>query len=1221
MLMEFLSSRISTNLQISAPISFLTWKGTRYCSTLTIPNSKRFPLQLPLSTNVFRTIPSRNFRISAHFGRASSRQNYLRKKLTKQHKQHQVSEDLHKLNTHDSNFESSSEMTLNLERGSGVSDEPLDAYGEVRKNVDKLSQNEGVIELGKDFRKKNIGESIMWNKLEGWVEQYKKDSQFWGIGTGPIFSVFQDAEGKVERVVVNEDEILRRSRVDPQLDNEDEVLAEVDFKISFAKDLAREMEEGSNVIPKNSSVAKFVQSGAEGSRFVEAVRSVAVKSVSFPSMSKVGVLVLCGLSVVWAIRGLFTVGKDSKGEYTAFEKEMLRRKMKARTKEEKMVKGSVEVMQVPVEPKGVSLNRPQLDKEELVNSIIKAKGSNNQLGIVDQTSENELQGKIEEIRAMARHARETERRDALQKSNATSKNELPREEEVSVEDIDERREHVSITDSDTDTDDGIELSINGASDDKCETELHNITPNGSLKSEVSYEKEVSASSNLTDANVHSDGSDQYKNSSPKKIRIIKYAKEAREYLLRKHQTPVGNQKDDVGNNEHADISSLVPTANVASGNTSPVMDLTEKVHDPTPTSGIDEFSYPFEDCSLGSETPQGNADNLNHSETSRIYSDHDVNISNKVAGVPVDNIPKAKDTDIETRWTCNSSSDTSSFLGGIQKSKVDAPGKPQTEKVPTQLRNHKSEDTANNGTLVGIQESVFATSDEVNDTTNELAPLVSKENWMEKNFNEFEPIVDKIGAGFRDSYQLAKEKASQGLGSETDLTQLKSDDAESELEWMKDERLREIVFKVRDNELSGRDPFHLMDEEDKLAFFNGLDKKVEQENRKLLKLHEYLHSNIDNLDYGADGISVYDPPEKVIPRWKVPPAERNPEFLNNFVEQRKELVSEGLKSSFLSRKTAKEDVNTSEKLSSLENSAVAANDSDPRAEVKKDISVSSKTVIEGSDGSIRAGKKQGKAFWQHTKKWSEGFLESYNAESDPEAKAVMRDIGEDLDRWITEKEIKEAAELMDKLPEKGFIKQKLNKVRREMELYGPQAVVSKYREYAEEKEEDYLWWLDLPHVLCIELYTVEDGEERAGFYSLEMAADLELDPKPYHVIAFEDAGDCKNLCYIIQAKMEMLGNGNVFVIARPPKDAYREAKANGFSVTVIKKGQLQLNMDQTLEEVEESIAEIGSKIYHDSITKERSVDVNGLMKGVFGITKPTTKRKKSKRKSRRQIKP
>ncbi len=50
-----------------------------------------------------------------------------------------------------------------------------------------------------------------------------------------------------------------------------------------------------------------------------------------------------------------------------------------------------------------------------------------------------------------------------------------------------------------------------------------------------------------------------------------------------------------------------------------------------------------------------------------------------------------------------------------------------------------------------------------------------------------------------------------------------------------------------------------------------------------------------------------------------------------------------------------------------------------------------------------------------------------------------------------------------------------------------------------------------------------------------MAADLELEPKPYHVIAFEDAGDCKNLCCIIQTHMDMLGNGHAFVVPRPPK--------------------------------------------------------------------------------------
>lgn len=67
------------------------------------------------------------------------------------------------------------------------------------------------------------------------------------------------------------------------------------------------------------------------------------------------------------------------------------------------------------------------------------------------------------------------------------------------------------------------------------------------------------------------------------------------------------------------------------------------------------------------------------------------------------------------------------------------------------------------------------------------------------------------------------------------------------------------------------------------------------------------------------------------------------------------------------------------------------------------------------------------------------------------------------------------------------------------------------------------------------MYTTQNGEQKIGFYSLEMAADLELEPKPCHVIAFEDAGDCKNLCCIIQTHMDMLGNGHAFVIPRPPK--------------------------------------------------------------------------------------
>ncbi|KAL8494912.1 hypothetical protein ACS0TY_019176 [Phlomoides rotata] len=1232
--MEFSNSTNSITPQFSPAIPVLSWKCRKKPPILTIPNLRKTPFHSSFSLCLFRSVPSRNFQVSAHFGRRSNRQNYLRKKLTQQPQRKQVSENLvHEFDTvhsYESNFNNFGETRDNLDRQNNES--AFENYSEDVKNVERSIPDEGVKQLESELRGKKIGESIMWNKLESWVEQYKKDSEFWGMGTGPIFTIFQDAEGKVERVVVNEDEIMSRSRVDPRLDNETEDLAEVNYKTTFAKDLAREMENGSNVIPKNSSVAKFLLSGGESRlNIMETIRGVSLKPGTFSRMSRVGVLVLCGLSVVWAIRGLFTVWSDTK-ELTRLEKEMLRRKIKARKEEGESMKGVVEVIQDPVEPKSIPFRRPQLDKEELVDRITKAKGSNS----LFEFQNMEFKDKIEEIRAMARDARETERKDSLTRKgdeedlqgseelpthSATPENDLPTLNVVCDRDSDETGEDMSLTSPNNDNG----QFIDEASDQKCETQIRNV-PNGteSLRLDVSNQKLVLESSDLNETNLHSDGascqSGQIENSSRKKFRIIKSVKEAREYLSRKHHSEEVNQHQEVRNYEQSDIASPVSSETVASGNASQILDLTDKVNDSSSLSQIDDFSYPSIDYRKGSETAEGNVDGLNDLKKSRISSGHEASVSNKNAGISVYNIPGEKESDVMTSQTCNSENETDG-MSDTKSFEVDR-GVSFPKEVSSPLKSHISKDVGIKENLVAPQEPATAKANEVKDRTAELAPLVNNESWIENNFHEFEPIVKKIGVGYRDSYYLAREKA--GKGSEMDLEQLTSDDAENELEWMKDEKLREIVLKVRDNELSGKDPFHLMEEEDKRAFFGGLEKKVEQENEKLLQLHEYFHSNIENLDYGADGISLYDPPEKIIPRWKVPPAGKNPEFLNNFLEQRKALVAEGLKNSVISKKTAKDSVHKSHKPSSPENSPVAAVVSDQRTKLQNDNSASSRTIIEGSDGSVRAGKKSGKEFWQHTKKWSQGFLESYNAETDPEVKATMREMGKDLDRWITEKEIQEAADLMEKIPEKGqnFIKQKLAKVKREMELFGPQAVMSKYGEYAEEKGEDYLWWLDLPFVLCIELYTVENGEQRVGFYSLEMAADLELDPKQYHVIAFEDAGDCKNLCYIIQAKLEILGNGNAFVVARPPKDAFREAKTNGFSVTVIRKGQLQLNVDQTLEEVEKSILEIGSKTYHDKITKERSVDINTLMKGVFGLSNPAkTKRKRSKRKSKRRIKP
>lgn len=862
--MEFSnSSTVPINPQFSPAIPFLSWKKP---STLTIPYSRKIPSHSSFSLCLFRSVPSTNFQVSAHFGRRSNRQNYLRKKLTQQPQRKQVSENLvhefEAVDSSESNFNSFNETKDNLGKRSSLNNESaFDNYSEDVKNIERSIPDEGFKQLESELRETKIGESIMWNKLESWVEQYKKDSEFWGMGTGPIFTIFQDAEGKVERVVVNEDEIIRRSRVDPLSGNETEDMDEVNYKISFAKDLAREMENGSNVIPKNSSVAKFLLSGGESHlNIMEKIRGVSLKPGTFSRMSRVGVLVLCGLSVVWAIRGLFKVGNDSK-ELTSLEKEMLRRKIKARKEEDEIVKGIVEVIQDPVEPKSMPFRRPQLDKEELVDRITKAKGSNSLMEFQNM----EFKDKIEEIRAMARHARETERNDSLTRNvdeedhqgseqlpthSATPENDFPTQKEVRDRDSDETGDYMSLTDSSNDNG----QSIDEASDEKCETQILNV-PKGteSLRLDMSNQKLVPESSDLNGTNLHSDGtvcqSSLIENSTRKKFRIIKSAKEAREYLSRKHHSVEVNQNEEVRDYEHSDIASPVTGANLASDNASHILDLIDEVYDSSSLSQIDDFSYPSEDYSKGSETAEGNVDVLNDLKKFRISSGHEASISNKNGGISFYNIPGEKESDVRTSQTCNIENE----IDGMSDSKsyeVDH-GVSFPKEVSTPLENHISKDIGKKENLIVPQEPATARANEAKDRTAESAPLVNNGSWIEKNFHEFEPIVKKIGVGYRDSYYLAREKASKGLGSEMDLEQLKSDDAENELEWMKDEKLREIVFKVRDNELSGRDPFHLMEEEDKLAFFGGLEKKVEQENEKLLRLHEYFHSNIENLDYGA----------------------------------------------------------------------------------------------------------------------------------------------------------------------------------------------------------------------------------------------------------------------------------------------------------------------------------------------------------------------------------
>ncbi|OIT07428.1 PREDICTED: uncharacterized protein LOC109210258 [Nicotiana attenuata] len=1143
--MSFLTISSSSSILQSFPPKFCIsqWKK-RTPSAFTARNSKIYS---PFS------IPSR-FQISAHFGRRTKRQNYLRKKLTQRQQQQVIETPI----IHFPSSENNDEKTMS---NSIIQNPSSESFQFGSESGDEKSKNL-VSDTGVELKTKALGESVLWNKLESWVEQYKKDTEFWGIGTGSIFTVFQDSEGKVKRVAVNEDEILKRSRIDPTLyrNAKIEEHEDVKAKISFAEVLAREMETGKSLLPKNSSVAKFVVSGEEKSNTVSGLSTFTLNPGLSKKLPRVGFVVFCGFILIWAVKKMFITGNNGEEEYSRLEKEMLRRKMIARKEREKTVKGEVEVIQ---EPDNMSLEKPRLDKLYDGSLALPEQFQN------EQFEDAEFYDKIQEIRKMARHAREQEKGNSLQADNG---GDYP----ASIEHSNEKE----VVEQKLFEDNGVHAGSSSLFSHEVQTSSRNLEPPDDIKSSMENVHQSKHDVSSTDGTEVTEKSVLMSGQSSKpseisvasKSKIILSVKEAREYLSKLK----AKQESIAESDPEGEKVSIPLIEKESSGDVNQLSANAGKEFDPLPLWGTSDFSS--EDSSFKRKeflpTSNGAVSVQNKAKSHPSQSSYDDDNNRYEELKPLD----------------SPSPDQEGTVGYVSSQLTD------------EIKIFPSNDIPEHVDKVVVHTELPETfsDQDGNGRTAELEPSPNNGSWLEKNFHEFEPVIKKIQTGFRDNYLVAKEKSDEELNLKTQMFHLETNENVSELEWMKDERLKEIVFKVRENELAGRDPFSQMDDEDKLVFFSGLEKKVDQENKQLMDLHKWLHSNIENLDYGADGISLYDQPEKIIPRWKGPPMERSSEFLEYFAEERK-VVAESIKNSNLIKKE-RQDLPQGLQESPSSN--------------KIDSTSAPRTIIESSDGSIRAGKKSGKEYWQHTKKWSQGFLESYNAETDPEIKAVMKDVGKDLDRWITEREIKEAADLLDNLPEKGkkLIKEKLDRVKREMELFGPQAVVSKYREYADEREEDYLWWLDLPCILCIELYTEEEGEMKVGFYSLEMAADLELDPKQYHVIAFEDAGDCKNLCYIIQAHMEMLGNGNAFVVARPPKDAFREAKANGFNVTVIKKGQLQLNVDQTLEEVEEAITDIGSKIYHDKIMRERSLDVSTVMKGLFGTGKPMKKRRRSRRK-------
>lgn len=1133
----------------------------------------------------------------------------------------------------------------------------------MRKKISEQQLNQKVRPLNDS---QNLIEGFFNLNVRSNVEKVKplSETEVWGDGSGPIFTVYTDLNGNIKNVCVNEDEILRRSGVQPLSarnddDKLDEDLVDVNLKMSRAQCVAKEIENGEYVVPKDSGIAKFVVQG----QFSEGIRAVSALPIKlFPN----GFAFLFGcLFLYWTVK---VFGSRNDVVMSEEEKEMLRRKMKARIEreaEEKMAIGNVEVVAACVsEP--VIIERPKLDKQELMNNILKAR-SDNKPALLESAGgkSREFDDKVMEIKEMARKAREVERQEksGVDENDEDEDEELANKEskKISGDEPGSLESSGSVAAKSRDFDDKVTETKEIVSEAREveRQEKFGVDENDDNENEELANQEGKKISDDKPGLLDSSGSVAAKSKFVEffeKKRMARKQEHERQQAIQQQREKSRFFMNDKKENEeltNVEGEKILKEEDLSSRESTDIDEFTEQVSVDASLTINAEFSGALpgnavEDGDSGTTT---GSSIKNHEDASEIVlpttsnSEGTLNLektneehhlrgpvaSTDVIESPADEQLNKEESHIllnEPEVVKSSivleSLDSTPVVSAIEDSTprhIDSSSSEVEDNVNKKLEN------PTHGDAIKVVDTDDRDNFEMGDTrwpgsskantgsyqSSVVAQPVAQESWMEKNFQEFDPVLQKIRAGFKENYMVAREKVQEELNLTPELSQLGSDADDGELDWMKDDSLREIVFQVRENELMGRDPFYMMDADDRRAFFEGLEKKVEKQNSELSKIHEYIHSRVENLDYGADGISVHDPPEKFIPRWKGPPVDKNPEFLNNYVQENKEFLAESMGMPSAMNKDTQDILEKSTK-SPAKNGTSSAVDNLSKTP-QKGTSFNPKTVIESSDGSRRPGKKSGKEYWQHTKRWSQGFLDSYNAETDPEVKAVMKGMGKDLDRWITEKEIKETAELMTKIPEKRriAIEKKLDKLKKEMEYFGPQAVVSKYREYGEEKEEDYLWWLDLPYVLCIELYREEDGAQKAGFYTLEMAEDLNLDPKQHHVIAFEDAKDSKNFCYIIQAHMEMLGNGTAFVVARPPKDAFRDSKANGFSVTVIRKGELSLNVDQPLEEVEEQISEIGSKMYHDKIMSERSVNIHSLMKGVFGSRNPSQRRRGSKR--------
>ncbi|XP_024541683.1 uncharacterized protein LOC112350169 isoform X2 [Selaginella moellendorffii] len=289
-----------------------------------------------------------------------------------------------------------------------------------------------------------------------------------------------------------------------------------------------------------------------------------------------------------------------------------------------------------------------------------------------------------------------------------------------------------------------------------------------------------------------------------------------------------------------------------------------------------------------------------------------------------------------------------------------------------------------------------------------------------------------------------------------------------------------------------------------------------------------------------------------------------------------------------------------------------------------------KTVVTGSSSGAVKRKpastdqpdlKKTKQQSNKKKVWPKEIQRRYDTETDPKVRRLLKEIGKDLDEWLTEEEVEETlrlffqgpdgqrellrrwhAELKEEARKQGETlgdeeMKRFEKMQEKYKTQSLQSLASKYRDSKPFKA-DTLWWHQLRYVACIMLQN-EEQKVSPGLYSMNMALEGDSREK-LHVVGFEDHNEALNFCRTLVPEINKLGGATgARVIPFEPKELLREASESGFQVTVLKKGHVENYAGKPLEEVEYRILEIGRDVYVQEKLRERSIDVKSMMKDLW----------------------